>query len=174
MHTYTDAYVGRGVITGRTITPYAQVRRCDRHRNWTEKVPGRHVLVDTQRLSSKSTSRVVAAKRDFGRSMSNVISVYPVDGGDPKLLPNLAPNFVPIQWSDDGSSLYGYHAGEIPSRVYRVAFASGKEMPVQELRPGVPAGVVTVAPVVASRDGKKFAYSYNQTLSVLYLISGLR
>jgi eukaryotic-like serine/threonine-protein kinase len=110
----------------------------------------------------------------IGKSTSNVISVYPVDGGAPKLIPNLAPNFVPVQWSEDGSSLYGYHAGEIPSRVYRVAFASGKETPVQEFRPGVPAGVVTVAPVVASRDGKKFAYSYNQTLSVLYLISGLR
>ena len=31
-----------------------------------------------------------------------------------------------------------------------------------------------VAPVVVSRDGTRFAYSYNQTLSVLYLISGLR
>jgi hypothetical protein len=44
---------------------------------------------------------------------------------------------------------------------------------VKELRPGVPAGVVLVAPVIASRDGKRFAYSYNQTLSLLYLISGL-
>jgi len=25
-----------------------------------------------------------------------------------------------------------------------------------------------------SRDGNRFAYSYNQTLSVLYLISGLK
>jgi eukaryotic-like serine/threonine-protein kinase len=110
----------------------------------------------------------------IGRSMSNVISVYPVEGGDPRPIPNLAANFVPIQWSDDGSSLYGYHAGEFPTRVYRVAFATGSETPVQELRPGVPAGVVIIAPVVASRDGKEFAYSYNQTLSVLYLISGLR
>jgi hypothetical protein len=30
-----------------------------------------------------------------------------------------------------------------------------------------------VAPVVVSRDGKNFAYSYNQTLSVLYVVSGL-
>ena len=45
---------------------------------------------------------------------------------------------------------------------------------VQELRPGAPAGVVRVAPVVVSSDGTHFAYSYNQTLSVLYLISGLQ
>jgi hypothetical protein len=31
-----------------------------------------------------------------------------------------------------------------------------------------------VAPVVVSRDGSRFAYSYNQTLSVLYLISGMK
>jgi len=52
--------------------------------------------------------------------------------------------------------------------------ATGKETVLQELKPGAPAGVVMVAPVVVSRDGKSFAYSYNQTLSVLYLISGLR
>jgi hypothetical protein len=34
--------------------------------------------------------------------------------------------------------------------------------------------VVIVAPVVVSRDGTCFVYSYNQVLSVLYLISGLR
>jgi hypothetical protein len=28
--------------------------------------------------------------------------------------------------------------------------------------------------VVVSRDGTRFAYSYNQTLSTLYLISGLQ
>jgi len=32
---------------------------------------------------------------------------------------------------------------------------------------------VNISPVVVGRDGKRFAYSYNQTLSVLYLISGL-
>ena len=62
--------------------------------------------------------------------------------------------------------------GELPSKVYKVDIATGKQTMVQELRPGVPAGVVMVAPVVVSRDGTRFAYSYNQTLSVLYLISG--
>jgi hypothetical protein len=31
-----------------------------------------------------------------------------------------------------------------------------------------------VAPVQVSREGTRFAYSYSQTLSVLYLISGLQ
>ena len=45
---------------------------------------------------------------------------------------------------------------------------------LKQLKPTVPAGVVTVAPVVVSRDGTRFAYSYNQTLSVLYIVSGLQ
>ena len=68
---------------------------------------------------------------------------------------------------------YGYHFGEFPSKVYKVEITTGKETLVKELKPGVPAGVVLVAPVIATRDGKRFAYSYNQTLSLLYLISGL-
>jgi hypothetical protein len=64
--------------------------------------------------------------------------------------------------------------GELPSRIYKVAIETGQQTLVKELRPGVPAGVVMVAPVQVSRDGTRFAYSYNQTLSVLYLVSGLR
>jgi len=71
-------------------------------------------------------------------------------------------------------ALYGYRAGELPSRIYKVEIATGKQTVVQELRPGAPAGVVTVAPVVISRDGTHFVYSYNQALSVLTLISGLQ
>ena len=110
----------------------------------------------------------------IGRGVENAISVFSMNGGEPRPIPNLNSTFVPVQWSDDGVSLYGYHAGEFPSRVYQVEISSGKETFVQNLKPGAPAGVVMVAPVVASRDGKRFAYSYNETLSVLYLISGLR
>ncbi len=35
-------------------------------------------------------------------------------------------------------------------------------------------GVANIAPVVVTRDGSRFAYSYYQVSSVLYLISGLR
>jgi hypothetical protein len=101
------------------------------------------------------------------------VAVYPVDGGTPRLIPRLDPAFHPVQWSKDGSLLYGYRMGELPSNIYKVEIATGKQSVLQELRPAVPAGVVIVAPVVVSRDGTRFLYSYNQALSVLYLISGL-
>ncbi len=102
------------------------------------------------------------------------IALYSLDGGEQRLIPHLENNFVAVQWANVGSALYGYHPGEFPSKIYKVEIASGKETMIQELKPGVPAGVVLMAPIVVSPDGKRFAYSYNQTLSVLYLISGLR
>lgn len=101
-------------------------------------------------------------------------ALYSFDGGGPRFIPHLYPTFNPLQWSNDGSLLYGSHVGEFPSKVYKVDIATGKETLLQELKPGVPAGVVLVGPIVVSRDGTRFAYSYNQTLSVLCIISGLQ
>ena len=101
------------------------------------------------------------------------VALYPVQGGPSRPLPGLEAGFHPVQWSADGTVLYGYHEGELPSRVYKVEIATGKQTSIQELKPASPAGVVMVSPIVVSRDGTRFAYSYNQTVSVLYLISGL-
>lgn len=109
-----------------------------------------------------------------GVGPNSAVAIYPIAGGSPRSIGGLEAGFLPVQWSSDGSMLYGYHIGELPSRIYNVRIDTGKQTVIEELRPGVPAGVVMVAPVQVSRDGRRFAYSYNQTLSVLYLISGLR
>jgi hypothetical protein len=99
--------------------------------------------------------------------------LYSAEGGTPRLIPQLDPKFNPVRWSNDGLALFGYYPGELPSKVYKIEIATGKQTVIGELRPGAPAGVVMVAPVMVSGDGTRFAYSYNQTLSVLYLVTGL-
>ena len=108
-----------------------------------------------------------------GKGANYSLIIYSLAGDAPHPL-SVSSNFVPVQWSEDGSELFGYHMGELPSRIYRLEISTGKESLVDELRPAAPAGVVLVGPIIVSRDGKKFAYTYNQTLSVLYLISGLK
>jgi serine/threonine protein kinase len=108
-----------------------------------------------------------------GLRSNAAVALYPVAGGSPRPLPGLEPDFHPVQWSQDGSQLYGYRTGELPSKIYKADISTGKQTVIQKLRPGAPAGVVIVAPVVVSRDGTRFAYSYNENLSVLYLVSGL-
>jgi Tol biopolymer transport system component len=105
---------------------------------------------------------------------ASVVAVYPVAGGAPRLIPGLEEGFVPLQWADDNSSVYGYRPGQVPTKVYRVNLVTGKKALFQELQPSTSAGVVTIAPIVVTRDGSRFAYSYYQVSSVLYLISGLR
>jgi eukaryotic-like serine/threonine-protein kinase len=102
------------------------------------------------------------------------VALYPTAGGSPHTIPDLEPTFTPIRWSDDGSSVYGYLLGRIPAEVYKVNLATGKKTFVQELQPPISVGVANIAPVVVTRDGSRFAYSYYQVSSVLYLISGLR
>ena len=109
-----------------------------------------------------------------GVGTDSKVAIYPIGDGQPRSIPALEAGFLPVQWSSDGALLFGYHLGELPSYVYKVKIDNGKQSPVQELRPAVSAGVVLLAPVVVNRQGTRFAYSYSQTLSVLYLISGLR
>jgi serine/threonine protein kinase len=103
-----------------------------------------------------------------------VVTVYPIAGGPPRRIPGLGPGFIPVQWSADDSSFYGYRPGQVPTKVYKVNFVSGEQIVVQELQPGNTTGVVTINPVVVTRDASRFAYSYYQVYSVLYVISGLQ
>ncbi len=108
-----------------------------------------------------------------GTGPDYTVGLYPLAGGEPRSIPGLGAGFQPVRFSQDSSTLYGYRPGELPGKIYKINIATGEQTVVRELRPGVPAGVISVAPVVVSRDGRRFAYSYNQTLSVLYLMSGL-
>lgn len=101
---------------------------------------------------------------------SNSVALYPLQNGAPRPIPS---DFQPLQFTPDGGFLYGYRRGEFPTRIYKLEISTGKQAVSQELRPQAPAGVVSIAPVTVSPDGKRFAYSYNQSLSVLFLVSEL-
>lgn len=103
-----------------------------------------------------------------------VVAVYPTAGGAPHRIPGLDPDFLAVQWSEDNSAVYGYLSSEIPMQVYKLNLVTGEKTVVQKLQPETTAGLVSISPVVATRDGSRFAYSYYQVFSVLYLISGLR
>jgi len=104
-----------------------------------------------------------------------VVAVYPITGGAPRPIPDLEPGFTPLQWSEDNSSVvYGYLRGQLPTKVYKVNLVTGAKTLIQELQPATTTGVVSIAPVVVAREASRFAYSYYQVDSVLYVISGLR
>jgi len=102
------------------------------------------------------------------------LTMFPVAGGDSVPLPAPSPPYNFCQWLEDGKSIAVVRSGELPLRVYRLEISTGKMTLLRELNPSDRAGVVSIAPVVARRDASAFAFSYDQTLSVLYVISGLK
>jgi serine/threonine protein kinase len=109
----------------------------------------------------------------FRMDNSGLLSMYSTTGGAGRRIPDLEAGFFPVQWSEDQSSIYGYFPGQIPAKVYKVNVTTGKKTLVQELQPETTAGAVTITSVCVSRDASRFAYSYYQVLSDLYIISGL-
>jgi len=94
--------------------------------------------------------------------------------GASRKIPGLGTDFTPLQWSKDGTAIYGYRPGHIPARLSRVEVATGRETFVQDIQPETTTGLVLIAPLVTNRDATRFAFSYYQVFSVLYVLSGLR
>ena len=100
--------------------------------------------------------------------------LYPVGGGDPRVIAGLNPGEQPITFSTDGKSLYIYQPGELPARVDRLDLATGKRVLWKELMPSDPAGVETIGPILMTPDAKTCVFGYHRMLADLYLVEGLK
>jgi hypothetical protein len=100
-------------------------------------------------------------------------ALYSIGEGSARPIPGLEPGFIPVEWSEDTSTIYGFRPGQVPTKVYKVNLVTGEKTFIQDLQPKTSVGIVCIAPVVVSRDASRFAYSYYQVFSVLHVISGL-
>jgi eukaryotic-like serine/threonine-protein kinase len=100
--------------------------------------------------------------------------IYPVAGGEPRVINGLNPGEQPIVWSADGHSLYIYQPGELPARVYRLEMESGKRTLWKQLMPSDPAGVENIGPILLTPDAKTLVFGYHRMLADLYLVEGLK
>jgi eukaryotic-like serine/threonine-protein kinase len=79
----------------------------------------------------------------------------------------------PLQWSEDGRSIFVFKPGRIEVIIDRIDLASGQRTQWQRLRPDDPAGILDIFPIRITRDGSTYAYSYRRFLSDLYVIDGV-
>jgi len=100
--------------------------------------------------------------------------LYSAAGGQPRLIPGFSSGAQPINWTEDGRSLFIYTLGEAPAQVYRLDITTGQKTLWKQLMPSDPAGVEHIGPILITPDGKTFVYGYHRTLSDLYLVEGLR
>ncbi len=102
------------------------------------------------------------------------LAIYPVEPGEPRPVPGLAPEELSMGWTSDGRSLYVLRSIEKPSRIDIVDVESGGRTPWKEFRPPDPAGVFVVSPAQITPDGKAYVYSYRRLLDDLFLVTGLK
>ena len=100
--------------------------------------------------------------------------LFPVAGGEPRVIPGLNPGEQPITFSTDGGSLYIYQPGELPARVDRLDVHTGQRTLWKQLVPSDPAGVETIGPILMTPDAKTCVFGYHRMLADLYLVEGLK
>jgi Tol biopolymer transport system component len=102
------------------------------------------------------------------------IAIYPVEPGEPRVVPGVAPGEFAMRWTSDGRSLYILRPSAPPARVDLVNVETGQRTLWKELWPTDPAGVETVGPVRPNPAGSSYVYSYRRILYDLYLATGIR
>ena len=101
------------------------------------------------------------------------LSLYPVEGGDPRSIPGALPGDTPIRWHQDGRSLF-VRSGFLPARVFRLDVATGLRELFLELTLPDLAGMSFVGQIALTPDASAYAYSFWRILSDLYIVEGLK
>jgi Tol biopolymer transport system component len=120
-------------------------------------------------VSISSDNRFVTAA-----ILNGPILLYPLDGGEPRPLTGLEPGEIPFAWGPGSRFLYVARPRESSARVFRLDLESGEREFWREIAPTERAGLIDVGPLLLSRDGQSYVYSYRRVLSTLYLAENLR
>jgi hypothetical protein len=94
--------------------------------------------------------------------------------GTTQPLKGINPLEEPLQWSGDGKSYYVFTRQQVPCPIFKIDIATGKRTLFQQFAPADPAGVRGISSFAVSTDETTYAYSYQTSLSSLYLVQGLR
>jgi eukaryotic-like serine/threonine-protein kinase len=102
------------------------------------------------------------------------ISLYPIEGGPPRVVTALGSGDILIRWSQDGRSIYVFQQRGLPVRIERVDLTTGRRQLWREIMPPDPDGILMLYALHLTPDGNSPFYSYIRNLSDLYLVKGLR
>jgi Tol biopolymer transport system component len=102
------------------------------------------------------------------------IAIYPIEPGEPRIVPGTEPDDIPLRWTADGGSIFVYRPSAPPLRIEKVDVKTGRRTLWKEIRPPDPSGVEQVGPAQITPDETSYVYSYRRALDELYLVNGLR
>ncbi len=108
------------------------------------------------------------------RAAAGKLYLFPVMGGEPKVVPGLEPGESVIRWSGDGRFLFLRQSEEpFALKIKRLDVTTGRKEIWRELKAADPVGV-EAGEIVMTPDGSAYAYSFQRDISTLYLAKGLK
>ena len=121
------------------------------------------------------TGSIPTADGRFVFGFSDTVAFYPVDGKEPPTpVRGIQPEeFIAGVALDGQSIMIGRVTGSAVD-VYQLELATGRRKLVKTIAPGDAAGPFGAPDVRFAPDYKSYAYTYNRTVSELYIIDGLR
>ncbi|HYK42858.1 MAG TPA: protein kinase, partial [Thermoanaerobaculia bacterium] len=107
------------------------------------------------------------------RDWSENLFLFPIDGGEPREIPN-SLRLDPVRWTSDGA-LFVSESGTLPKRVHRLDVSTGARTLFRELAPPEGENAISINNPAMTADGRYYAYSYSRAAtSDLFLVEGLR
>ncbi|HXY50093.1 MAG TPA: protein kinase [Terriglobales bacterium] len=100
--------------------------------------------------------------------------LLPLSGSEPREIPNTDVTDIPIQWGEDGRSLFTYRFGPLPATIELIDVFTGKRRPWKTVAPADLAGVHGISLILMTRDARVCLYSYLRTFSDLYMVQGIK
>ncbi|MEX1245889.1 MAG: protein kinase [Thermoanaerobaculia bacterium] len=113
--------------------------------------------------------RWIVARSPDGRH-----ALYPTEPGEPRIVPGMAQDELPVRWTADGRSLFVARRAAPPGLVEVLDIATGRRTTWKKFQPADSTGVDQVGPAVIAPDEKTWVYSYRRTLGDFYLATGLK
>jgi eukaryotic-like serine/threonine-protein kinase len=110
----------------------------------------------------------------LARGAGGALQVYPVAGGEPRVVPGGVPGDFVVRWSPDARSLLIYARSEVPARLERLDVASGKRESLRTVGPANLTAVTAIFPLIFGVDEKTYAYTCRRMISHLFLVEGAR
>jgi hypothetical protein len=102
------------------------------------------------------------------------IRLYPLEGGEPREIAGIMPDDRLSGWAAGGKALFVLRTSELPAKLMRLNYETGKRELVREITPADRAGVSSGLGIVVTPDAKAYAYSLVQMLHELHLVEGLK
>lgn len=99
-------------------------------------------------------------------------AIYRIAGGAPQAIPGLTAGDLPLQWHEDGRSLFVARGQGLPWTIDRLDLATGQRTHALEVRAREKAGL-RLSILAISPNGRHYVHAYSRLLTDLFVVTGL-